>query len=368
MKHPYLIYFSILLLLSYAKVTAQSADTSGTALSSMQQTQQQVEQTNRQLDALKGSYETLKVQSENLMRVNDSIRLLITESQQLSLEEQKQLYENNYNILMRSFQDISLLKQQVRNYNKLLDVTFAGTLISQLNNPTNVELGTSFSKVLLDNSESILSRNLKGNVKGKFSETIKRVVGIPLVGAIVESNPISSLVKSVYDQAVSFNDNAIKDQDLRDFLGSIKPYTDFYYSLDQTTAGFKSELLGYRRELSTFEKSLLKHEERLQTALQAGAGNAQASIDALFRYSNRQKLTLAELKKINDSPAVAKTIRQINSSPEMTVDQSAFEESFNSYIDQIIAVLERGAKNDKLQFDSSTIDKLIRNLRNTRIK
>lgn len=361
-------FLAFVLLHIFCSVFAQAQDTNRTALSSMQETQQHLEQTNKQLEVLKGSYEQLKLQSEKLLRANDSIRHLMSESQELSLQEQKQLYETNYGILTRSFQDISLLKQQVRGYSRLLDVTYAGTLISQLNNPTNVELGTSFSKVLLDNSEAILSRNLKGNMKSKFSETIKRVVSIPLVGTIVESNPISALVKGVYDQALSFGDNAIKDQDLRDFLSSIKPYTDFYYALDQTTANFKQELLGYRRELATFDRTLLRHEERLWAAMQANTAGTQASIEALFRYADRQRLTLAEIKRINDSSPVSKTIRLINTSPEMTLDQSAFEESFNNYIDEVIAVLQRASKNDKLQFDSGTIDKLIRNLRNTRIR
>lgn len=365
----YLSLFLLLLGVNFAAIAQVSLDSNKTALSAMRQTQQQVEQTHKQLESLNSAYELLKNQSEKLIRANDSIRQLFSESQQLSLEEQRQLYENNHEILTKAFQDIALVKQQVRNYNRLLDVTFAGTLISQLNNPTNVELGTSFSKVLLDNSEAILSRNLKGNVKSKFSETIKRVVSIPLVGTIVESNPISSLVKSVYDQAVSFNENAIKDQDLRDFLGSIKPYTDFYYALDQTTAGFKEQLLGYRRELAVFDKALLKYEDRLLASLPPGNNsNPQQTISALFQYANKQKLGLADFKRINEAPAVSRTIRLINTSPDLVLDQSAFEESFNSYIDQVIAVLERGARNDKLQFDSTTIDKLVRNLKNTRLK
>ncbi|GHE39624.1 hypothetical protein [Sphingobacterium griseoflavum] len=367
MKNLHILLAFVTFLFS-SGLRAQVLDTNQTALSSMQATQQHLEQTNKQLEVLKGSYEQLKLQSEKLLRANDSIRHLMSESQELSLQEQKQLYETNYGILTRSFQDISLLKQQMKGYGRLLDVTYAGTLISQLNNPTNVELGTSFSKVLLDNAEAILSRNLKGSVKSKFSETIKRVVSIPLVGTIVESNPISALVKGVYDQALSFSDNAIKDQDLRDFLSSIKPYTDFYYTLDQTTSGFKQELLGYRRELATFDRTLLRHEERLLAAMQASPNNKQASIDGLFRYADRQRLTLSEIKRINESLPVSKTIRLINASPELALDQTSFEESFNNYIDQVIAVLERASKNDRLQFDASTIDKLIRNLRNTRIR
>ncbi|MCL7989446.1 hypothetical protein M8998_15960 [Sphingobacterium sp. lm-10] len=342
-------------------------DTAITALSSMQKTQQHLEQTNRELETLRNSYEVLKDQSSRLLRTNDSIRQMMAESHEVSLAEQRQLYESNRNLLLKTFQDIAAVKQQVRNYNRLLDVTFAGTLISQLNNPTSAELGTSFSKVLLENADAILGRGLKGNQKSRFSETIRRVVSIPLVGTIVDANPITSLVKSVYDQAVAYGDNAIQDKDLRDFLNSIKPYTDFYYSLDQATVTFKDELLGYRRELMIFDKSLLKHEERLLNALQS-TQTAEAAVNHLFRYTERQKLNAADFRRINDAPEVAKAIRLINTSPEMTLDQSAFEASFNNYVDQISTILERAGRNDRLQFDASTVDKLIRNLKNTRLK
>ncbi|MFD2599998.1 hypothetical protein ACFSQ3_13665 [Sphingobacterium corticis] len=334
----------------------------------MQKTQQHLEQTNRELETLRNSYETLKDQSARLLRTNDSIRTMIAESQEVTLVEQRQLYESNYSLLLKTFQDIAAVKQQVRNYNKLLDVTFAGTLISQLNNPTSGELGTSFSKVLLENSEAILGRSLKGNQKTKFSETIRRVVGIPLVGTIIDANPITSLVKSVYDQAVSFGENAVRDQDLKDFLSSIKPYTDFYYSLDQATVSFKDELLGYRRDLMTFDKALLKHEDRLLSALQIAQGSPEAAVNRIFRYNDRQKLGAVDFRKINDSQEVGKAIRLINSSPEMTLDQSAFEASFNNYIEQIAIILDRAGRNERLQFDANTVDKLIRNLKNTRLK
>ncbi|TJZ54802.1 hypothetical protein FAZ15_15120 [Sphingobacterium olei] len=339
-----------------------------TTVGSMQATQQNLENSHNELETLRSSYRALKEQSDKLLMANDSIRRMISSAQQESFNSQQQLYENNYSIIANALNDIENVRKQINAYGKLLDVAIAGSLITALNSPTNSELGTSFSNVVIQNSHSILAKDLSGKAKNKFTETITRVVSIPVVSTLAATNPVTSIVQNVFQQAVGYGDNAIKEQTIKDFMRSLEPYIEFYISIDQKTTSFRDDLLSYRRDLKKFENVFDRYSQSLYVSLGATETTAKQKMGELFKYSSKGSLSSTELRNINNAGAIQNSVAIVNKSPDLLVDQSPFDAVYNQYLDDIIRILEQAKSNSNLKFDANKLDHLIRELAKTKVK
>lgn len=108
-----------------------------TTTTAIQATQQNVENSTKELDELKSSYESLKAQAEKLAKENESIRNAMSAAEAETVDAQRKLYESNYSLITTTLADIEKVRSQIKSFGHLIDVAITGTLITGLNSPTN---------------------------------------------------------------------------------------------------------------------------------------------------------------------------------------------------------------------------------------
>lgn len=336
------LFFVILILIISVKLYSQEQK----IIDKINESKKELIDYNSELKKIQEDNVTLKNTTLKLLKTNDSILIVIKGQNKESYLSQKKLYENNFALIGNALTDIENTEKQIVNYRTLLAVAHSGTLISNLNSPTNSELGVSFSEIVIENSKSILSEDLRGKSKNNFVLTIQRIVKIPIINSALNSNPITSLVTSVFQQAVGYKENKISENTIIEFNESLQPYIEFYDKIDSETNLFKANIVSYKFELSTKESKLKQYKELISKTLK---GNEKSPKDVLlihFKKNIEQFLKLEDYIQINNSSEIIEAIKLINKTQNLEIDQDSFKKSNKEYILKIVEIL-KNSKNTK---------------------
>lgn len=305
----------------------------------------------------------LNKETNKLKKTNDSILNIIKTQTNQSLSIQKKLSENNYKLIESELNEIIKFEEQIKNYEDIIKVAYSGALINKLNSPTSTELGISFSEIIKNNCESILTKDLGRNKKNRLLETINRVINIPIVNSLVVSNPISSMVSGIFNQVVGFNNNSIDTKTIKEFMSSLEPYIKFHTSIDKANLNFENQLISFQYDLSKLKTEFSKYKNNFYLIL-----NPQTmDIDVIFR-KNSSNLNFSDYKGINENPTVTKIIELVDSSPNFSIDRSVFVNSYNKFIEKIIQTLKLAESDQKVKYDKGKIRENILKLETVKLK
>ncbi|KOY87267.1 hypothetical protein AD998_14900 [bacterium 336/3] len=325
----------------------------------VQATQKNIEKTAKETEELKNTMEQLRKESEEIIKKQNQIG-------NTTYEYQKDLYEENYQLIIKTLDDIKKINGQINEVDNLINVAKSGALIAGINNPTSSELGISFSSLVVENSKTIFVGDLKRNQRSNFIGTIEKISQLPLIAGFIEANPIASLVKSILGEVVKYKE--IKQERIQKFINTIKPYTDFYDELGRIISLFTEELNNHKKDLEKTKRMFNRYSNNIYSLINAQGIRALEKVKNDFKYGDRYKLSLEELKNINKISWVQSCIKTINRTPEIEIDQSEFKDSFNKYIGNITNLLNQSKGNQNLKFDKVKIEKIVGELDGLKLK
>ncbi len=326
------------------------------------ETKSDLKVSNDELKKLQDDNKSLKIITDKLITTNDSIILVIKNQNKESLSSQKKLFDTNFEIINNTLSDIQNIEKQIRNYRTLLAVAHSGTLITNLNSPTNSELGISFADILKENSKNILSKDLTGKSKSNFILTIERITKIPVISSVFNTNPITSLISSVFQQAIGYDQNKISNDAISKFNESLQPYIDFYDKIGMETDVFKNSIVAYKFELLLTETKLNEFKYKIYSILKTNDAMVNADLYKYFRKNNDQTLSLDDYKLINNFPEIQETLKFINKTPVIIINQEPFKNSNKIYINNIVELLKSANTNNKIKFNNTKIESFIKAL------
>lgn len=328
-------------------------------------TKSNLEDSENKTNQLNNLYDDLKRENEKLQKRNDSIIKAIDNS---TLTAQQILYKNNYELLKNNIKEIENLEKQIEEYQNTSKIALSGTIIATLVSPTSNALGTSFTDVIISNSKSILTTDLRGNKKTQFLNIIDKVVN-PLITSIFSSNPVGTIVNNVLQQAVTFDNGKIKQEKLDQFIKSLQPHIEFYEKFDKEVDSYETQLIIYTNEINKQHKRLKNYKSSLYKAFNIDSSDdLDKQIDELFNKQNEGNLKITDITTINNSAKVTEAKRLIAKMPDFDIDKNSFTDSFNNYISQIINVLTDSMPNHNLKFDVAKLKSVISKLEQTKIK
>jgi hypothetical protein len=206
----------------------------------------QLNQRANRLDSLDQSVNSLRTQYVNfdaILRSNNESLKRITNAQLFTFDRTIKVNRSkiiNTADFIRSA-NTSLNALQVANTlsNYLDDV-------SQLNNPTNAELGFALTDEIVKIVEkSVLPKLHSKATKAKFVGIVKEIMNAPVTTSFAKSVPIVSSIKGVIDLVVnlSANDkNDISVEDIAQLKRDLRKYLEHYEGLEQANQNFTSNL------------------------------------------------------------------------------------------------------------------------------
>ncbi|SEH27792.1 hypothetical protein [Chryseobacterium culicis] len=349
----------IFYLVFYIQIYGQTDNT----LNAIVNAKNNLETSEKKASELSSSYNDLKKDNEKLQKRNDSIIKAIGIQ---TLNTQKVLYKNNYEILLSNLKEIDNLEKQIKEYQNSYKIALSGTTIATLISPTSNALGASFTDIIATNSKSILTDELNDGKKTKFSNIIDKIVS-PLVSSVLTSNPIGSIINNVLQQALTFDDGKIKQEKLDKFIISLKPHIEFYEKFDREVTDYETKLIIYGNDINSQYRKLKNYRKNLYKTLEiADADNAYQKIEELFKIQN-ENLNINDLRGINNSIKVIDAKKLIEKMPDFDIDKNSFTDSYNNYISKIINILNNSSSNTNLKFDSYKLSKVVDKLETSKI-
>jgi hypothetical protein len=203
------------------------------------------ERTNK-LDSLDQNMNSLRTQYVNfdaILRSNNESLKRITNAQLFSFD--RSIKQNRTKIINTA--------DFIRSANTSLNaLQVASTLsnylddVSQLNNPTNSELGFALTDEIIKIVEkSVIPKIHSKASKAKFVGIVREIMNSPVTTSFAKSVPIAGSIKGVIDLVVnlSANDkNDISVEDIGQLKRDLRKYLEHYEGLEQANQQFTSNL------------------------------------------------------------------------------------------------------------------------------
>ncbi|MCA6420451.1 MAG: hypothetical protein IM574_12155 [Cytophagales bacterium] len=177
---------------------------------------------------------------EKLKEISEQFQVL---KRQISSEDSLQYIKTKYTIL-NSIQNGPKLEFDFKRVKENIQLTGIFAKISKANNPTDDILGVSFVDVVSKAAETHLLSSLPVADRPRFSEIVDKIIKNPIIGSLLNSNPVTSVVASITNSAANFfnskiagsnfNNAAIETKNLFDqkklenFNLELAPYISFY--------------------------------------------------------------------------------------------------------------------------------------------
>ncbi|WP_282628154.1 hypothetical protein [Empedobacter sedimenti] len=344
-----LYYLSLFcLLLSFSELSAQGINKNDTI----------------SLKILQDQQINLKNQNIELSKDNKRLLELIENQKQENLNTQLSLLQNNYELIKTSFNESDNVYNQITNYKTRIKDFGILLDVSKISTPTSTSFGNSFTSIILKNSDRYLTNNLSNSSKSSFLTTVDRIVKLPIVESVVNSNPVSSIIKDILTYSVSFNNNKIPSESISNFKNSLIPYINFYSGLDSNNAFLDKLLMDCNVDIQMNENSINRYNSRINEILKSTNTDKYIALDNLFKKNTNNKLSLEEIKKINNSRDIYNLVSLVNRTDIPVVNQDKLTTGRSVYIDKVIDLLTELKNSPNNDFNREDIEKQINNFKN----
>ncbi|KQS91717.1 hypothetical protein [Chryseobacterium sp. Leaf394] len=141
----------------------------------------------------------------------------------------------NYPILIKDFEILETKSDFTDLFAKLTTAA----------NPNNEELlGKSYTSFIKEEAKNILLKDLKDEAKSGFLSILTKITSIPIVNAVINSNPVGAIVSQVINSASNFVSQkidgcnlcektlkyteSIQQNRINEFSKKIQPFVDYY--------------------------------------------------------------------------------------------------------------------------------------------
>ncbi|GAB4416936.1 MAG: hypothetical protein OHK0039_26700 [Bacteroidia bacterium] len=170
--------------------------------------------------------------------------------------------------------------------------------VSQLNSPTNNELGFSLSEEVLELlDEKIIQNNPRFNNKDpeKVRQIVQTIVENPITTALTSSVPALSAIRAVVDlvSGLVVREREVDVEDFKAFKSSMNVYIDHYESLARASYDFNSNLDKLKVKANALRSILTNYTTERINTLKPGAvvpGVNFAVNDLIFAHYQWDKL------------------------------------------------------------------------------
>ncbi|MFM7856146.1 MAG: hypothetical protein ACKO96_30555 [Flammeovirgaceae bacterium] len=177
---------------------------------------------------------------EKLKEISDQFYLL---KRQITTEDSLKYISTKFAIL-NSIQNGPKLEFDFRQVKDKIKISGLFAKIGKANNPTDDILGVSFVDVVSKAAETHLLASLPAADRPRFSEIVDKIIKNPIIGSLLNSNPVTSVVASITNSAANFfnsniagtkfdnarieTKNLFDQKKIESFNLELAPYISFY--------------------------------------------------------------------------------------------------------------------------------------------
>jgi len=315
---------------------------------------------------------------DKLKEISEQFQIL---KQQISSEDSLQFIKTKYTIL-NSIQNGPKLEFDFNRVKEKIQLSAIFTKIGKANNPTDDILGVSFVDVVSKAAETHLLNSLPSADRPRFSEIVDKIIKNPIIGSLLNSNPVTSVVASITNSAVNyfnskisgtkFDNAAIETKNLFDqnklenFNLELAPYISFYDKMLLNSDKYVFGLEQLDKKYSFLNSSVENYNNRLYTTLgilQNTGIPLSSQVEKIFSVT-KDNYGFYEYKKVlnKDNITISRQIAEeyliLNS--QVLSFKNDYHELLKSYLFETVRLLNE-AKSMKLSqgFNKTKIDGLI---------
>ncbi|WP_423735812.1 hypothetical protein [Chitinophaga caseinilytica] len=264
----------------------------------------------------------------------DSLAKVVNEINHTNAKSYAEPYNTSYRNALLTMELMSTLQITVKDIIADRNEALANTLMSQVGNPTNDQLGFVFTERVITVAEQVIST---ANIAPEYKNRLKTTIS-DIVGGIAKSFPAVNIVTSVISTLASFNipfiekltkklkegdtlpvkiDAPIRKEMLEQFSTSMMPYVNFYQQLNNQAQEFSGDLRFHKAKYDDYFPAINALVERFRSELSIDVhGNTRPvkdQADELFDMNNTNKnnnfykvgLQRPEIRKVRDFTAQA---------------------------------------------------------------
>ena len=305
---------------------------------------------------------------------SDSERLLIIEQRLLQID--KNNYEATKLSIEQSLEDFPALIKDYEILKTKSDFSELFTKLTQAANPNNDSLiiGKSYTTFIKEEAEKILTVDLNGEAKKGFLTVLNKITSIPIIGDIINTNPIASMATQVISSASNFLDkkidgcafckkslqygNDVKQARIDSFINRIQPYVAYYDKILTADRVFNQQLRIYQEKFDDKNIRVRKDYSILCTNFKIDMTKPKVSqIQKYFNVSNNNYYDVLSDSVIIRGKETAKRFELYESNLQLFNEE--FSKLFAIYLQNYLESLETLKEFAEIQnYPTSGIDEL----------
>lgn len=302
---------------------------------------------------------------EELAEEIKDLKLKISEFEKKERDIIKNDFENKYRILRDNINRTEEIENKIEKLQEDLDIfDIIGDMI-MINNPYSNQLGFKFAEVIEKNVEQILFKEIsvdnpedENNKKNRFLRIVKKIINNPIADAIIDSNPVTSIVGNIIGTVSNLIDtkveaverssigkaikkvktvtkDEIKIERLTEFRESMQKYSDFYSKMLDATRKFDIQIDLLKASYSKFYVTNGDiHRDYLRILKFDIEKNPYEELDQLFqKYENPENSSLTE---IIEKEEIRNSLDYIKNVSEIELESEKFSDEFANIMDKFI--------------------------------
>jgi hypothetical protein len=316
--------------------------------------------TQKQLDELRSRIRTLEKENSSLKsesRTDDSIAYCLIRSE-----------------IFEAFTNVSQLDFNFRNTADKIAVTGLFTKLMQANNPTSDILGFRFTEIIFSSSEKHFKNLLKDEKdKKRFSQVVSKIIDNPVVSALANTNPVTSVVTSIISIVAGFTtsraevekeggrvknvtldqQDAFENKGITAFRNELKVYIDFYDALIIASREYLEGLEQLDRKYSYLIQSVKDYKTELYCELDF---NESKMLMQLARLLPDATVKGVNFNEIMQDSRILKSQQLSRKYPILKQAVISFKKEYNTLLFNFLSDYIKTLKTAK-DFPDSDIDK-----------
>jgi hypothetical protein len=276
--------------------------------------------------------------------------------------------------IFEAYTNIPQLDFDFKNTAEKIAVTGLFAKLMQANNPTSDILGFRFTEVIFSSAEKHFKETLKEEKdKKRFSEVITKVIDNPVVSALANTNPITSVVSSIISIIAGFTtsrvelgkeggrikDVSVDQKDAFDnrsisaFRNELQVYIDFYDALILASAEYLEGLEDLNGKYAYLILSVKDYKTQLYTGLDVKESNVLIKLSRLLPDPATHDINFSAF--IQD-PRIQKTRHLAGIYPLLHQNVNDFKKEYNTLLFNFLSDYINTLKTAK-NFPDGDIDK-----------
>ncbi|WP_100074641.1 hypothetical protein [Chryseobacterium camelliae] len=197
---------------------------------------------------------------------------------------EKKDYDSISTTIFEATENFPLLIKDYEILDTKSDFTDLFTKLTEAANPNNeLILGKSYTTFIKEEASNLLLKDLNGETKNGFLSILNKIISNPIVGSIINSNPVGSLVTQVINSASNFVSQkidgcnlcektlkyteSIKQDRIKEFSNKIQPFVVYYDKILAADRSVSQKLEVYKVILKENRKEASEKNIKLRSTI-----------------------------------------------------------------------------------------------------